>query len=77
MNATVTATGGVGGGAGICANDDVNIKIRSSLQRAATSCTLERIQVQVAAQALASPGRERSLLERAARSLPLAAMIRL
>ena len=77
VNATVTATGGFGGGTGIYANDDVNIKIRSSLQRAATSCTLERMQVQVAAQALASTRRESSLLERAARSLRLAAMIRL
>ena len=78
VNATVTATGGFGGGTGIYANDDVNMpKIRSSLQRAATSCALERIQVQVAAQALASTRRESSLLERAARSLRLAAMIRL
>ena len=77
MNATVTATSGFGGGSGISADDVVNIKNSKLTAKGGGQLHPGEDTSTGGGTGISLFGKERSLLERAARSLPLAAMIRL
>ena len=78
VNATVTATGGVGGGAGICANDDVNIKNSKLTAKGSDQLYPGEDTSTGGGTGISVSGKGKVVVgERAARSLPLAAMIRL